>query len=183
METKPAWESLEKLQAFPTYQDQASAAAANAPGAKEYVANHDERHWYDPDPGAVSLFKVQFEVGGQPWVMYRFAFTGKMDAGENGIVSSIAMPLAQAGRVNIMPSGNGMTNVPSTGRVVPVPLTRDLSGTEKIRRQTPFSAFMIRNMDVMLPSEVAAQTVDMIGQAVEQANAKLDKLLAKFNIT
>jgi hypothetical protein len=183
METKPAWESLEKLQAFPTYQDQAAAAAANAPGAKEYVANQDERHWYDPDPGAPSPFKTHFEVGAVPWVMYRFAFTGKMDADENGIVSSIAMPIAQAGKVNIMPSGLGMTNLPSTGRTVPVPMSRDLAATEKIRRQTPFSAAMIRNVDVMLPGEAAAQTVELMAVALAQANQKLDKVLAKLGIS
>lgn len=182
-ETKPAWESLEKLQAFPTFQNQDAASLAQAPGARNYLPTQDERNWYDPNPGEAGPFRVQFEVGGAPWVMYRFAFTGKMDAAENGIVSSIAMPITQAARVNIKPSGAGMTNVPGTGKVVPVPLNRDLLPTERIRRQTPFSPFEIRNLDVSPPSEQAAADAQQTAAATVRIEAKVDKILAKLQIT
>jgi len=186
---KLAWEGLEKLQAFPTFATQDAAAAAGAPGAKDYVSTQDERNHFDPNPAEPADYKIHFYVGSVLWVMYRFVFGGKLDPDQNGILVSLAMPAEQAGKVNIKPSGTGMTNVPGTGKVMPVPLKRDLLPTEKIRRQTAFSNFQIRNLDVALPSEVAASTVDSMAKTVQdlltglaEVQLKLGKIMAKLGV-
>lgn len=196
-ETKPAWENLEKLQAFPTFQDQDAAAATLAPGARGYIPTDDEKNWYDPNPAKKEYGKVHFTVGTEPWVMYPYVFNKRLDANQDGLLDNVAMPVDVAGKVNIKPSGLGQTNVPGTGHTVPVPFSRDLLPTEKIRRQTPMGDFDIRNIDVQLASEIAAETVDSISdevvaigtmvtalaQAMELVNERLAKIMAKLGIS
>lgn len=190
MAAKPAWESLDSIQAFVSYQDQNAASAAGAPGAKEYVSTRDRKAWFDPKPGDKGAtpenpqgFKDHFEMGGVKYVRYLHAFKGQIAPDQSGIVENLVMTLDEAGKVNIMPSGPGMTNVPTTGKDVPTPFRQGLSPTQKLLRKTPMEDFDIRNMDVILPAEQAAQDAQSIFAGVVRIEAKVDKLLAKFQIT
>jgi hypothetical protein len=160
-ETKPAWEPIEDYLTFVTYPNQETAAAAAAPGARNYVATEDQKDWYDRNAGQPSPGKRLFTSRGVPWVLYLYgAFTGKLDNDGNGIVEDLAMTVDEAAKVNIIPKGPNMTNIPQTGNTVPVPFISPLSPTQKIRREMPMGGFKIRNIDVLLPGEQAQQNLE-----------------------
>jgi len=184
---KKAWQDLKDLLAFVSFATQEDAIAAGVPAveAKAYVANEDEKNWRDPDANKPGPGKRHFNVKGVPWVMYlNGTFTGKLvDAEQNGIVEDLAMPVAEALKLNILPKGTGMTNVPATGRVVPVPLSAPLAPTQKIRREMPLGPWKIRNLDVILSTEQASQDAQSTAAAVVRIEAKVDRMLAELHIT
>ena len=191
-ETKPAWEPLEGHQVVRTFATQEEAATAGVPGAKNYVAAEDQKLWADPKAGEPDpepapgetpkpKTKQHFEVAGVPWVLYFFCFKGKCDPNQDGVLETLALPVAQALKLNIKPTTVG-GSAPGTGNTVPVPLTGPLSATQKIRRPAPLGGFQIRNLDVPLPTEQAAQESSATAAAVARIEAKVDKLLAHFNI-
>lgn len=182
---KKAWQDLKDLLAFVTFATQEEAAAAGNPVAKNYVANEDEKNWRDPDADKPGPGKRLFTSKGVPWVLYlNGTFSGaQVDADQNGIVEDLAMPVSEALKLNIPPKGTGQTNVPITGRVVPVPFSAPLAPTQKIRRETPMGPWKIRNYDVPLPSEQAAQDAQSSAAGVARIEAKVDKILFKFGIS
>lgn len=181
MVDKTAWESLEGHQAFTTYATQADAAAASAPGAKDYVATQDEKGWHDPKADTTEDGRRQIKVGGVPHVMYPAVFTGVADAAGIGIVEELVIPVAQAKKVNIKPTGTGMTNVPGTGNTVKVPL-KPMTVFQKIQRRSGVSNFWIRNTDVAEESNTAVDLSPTLA-ALAALDAKVDKILAKLGIS
>ena len=189
MPEKSAWVGLSTIQAFPSYQDQAAAAAAGAPGAKNYLAAKDRKPWFDPTPESTGAtpenpkgFKDHFEMGGVQFVRYLFAFKGKRAADESGGVENLVMTLTEAATVNIAPTGPGMTNVPGTGKDVPTPFKQNLLPTQKLLRQTPLSGFDIRNLDVILPTEQAAADAQSTTAAVARIEAKIDRIMVALKV-
>jgi hypothetical protein len=186
--TKPAWEPIETYQAFPTYATQEAALAAGIPGAKTYTATDDEKNWIDPKANEPGPGKRIATYKGAPWVLYLDGtFSGKLiDADQNGIVEDLAMPVAEALKLNIKPSGPGMTNVPGTGNVVPVPLNGALAPTQKIRRETPMGAWKVRNFDVLLPAEESQKTLQLqlggLANAVAALAVQVAKIAAKLGV-
>ncbi len=180
MENKPAWQSLEDQQAFTTYATQADAVAASATGAKDYNPAQDEKGWLDPKADTTEDGRRQIKVGGVPHVMYPAVFTGVADAAGDGIVEELVIPVAQAKKTNIKPTGPGMTNVPGTGNVVKVPL-KPLTVFQKIRRRSGVSNFWIRNTDVAEESNTAVDLSPTLA-ALASMSTKVDKILVKFGI-
>ena len=195
---KQPWEPLANYQLFPTFATQADADAAKAPGAKNYAPGDDTKGWHDPDADKPGGGKLHFEVNGIPHVFYPFVFRGKTNpdatqdpATQFGLLESLVIPVEVAKRVNIKPSGLGMTNIPGTDRTIPVPLA-PLGEFQRIMAfGGPGSIVMkVRNLDVPLPTEATAANteavlvaVQAIGAAVQVIGVKVDKLLVKFAIT
>ena len=181
MSTKAPWEPLESYQEFPTFATQADAAKVLAPGALDYVATEDAKNWFDPNADLPGDGKVFFPISGVPWVIYPRAFSGKLNPDETGIVGNLAIKVSEAKKVNIPPTGTGMTNVPATGLVVPVPL-KPLAATQKLLRPNPFSPFQVRNTDVPLAGDGDQQS-GVILAALGRLEIKINKIMAKFGIT
>lgn len=176
---KQAWEPLESYQEFPTFATQDDAAKVNAPGARDYVAEHDDKHWFDPDPADGRDGKFTFDLSGVPHVFYPRVVTGAMSPDGSGRVTSLVIPVVQAAKVNIIPTGPNTTNWPATGKSVPVPML-PFGAEQKLLKPNPFSPFMVRNTDVPLPADEAGLTPVMA--AINGLRVQVDKILAKLGI-
>ena len=178
--TQP-WESLASYQEFPTFATQDDAAKVNAPGAKDYVATQDGKGWFDPDPTDNKDGKFNFDMGGTQMVFYPRVHTGAMNADGSGKLTSLVVSVAQAARVNIVPTGPGTTNWPSTGKNLPVPLM-PLGPNQTLLKSSPFGPFMVRNTDVPLPADASQVGQDAVLSAVNGVRVQVDKILAKLGI-
>ncbi len=174
-QTKPAWELLDAYYAFPNFATQDDAAQANAPGARNYLASEDDKHWFDPKADLPGEGKTLFSINSVPHVMYHRAFFGRQYSDGSGVLEPLVIPVAFAKRVNIIPTGTGTTNWPATGKTVPVPIN-PLLPTQILLRPNPFSPFQVRNTDVMLSDEEQQST-----QAEILAGVR--KILAHFGIS